>query len=87
MSRTATDTLDVSKASMPVVPEAPVSPVMTDMLAALGKGQDTGIKEVCAGLQLPHVWKLQLLLQAFGISQSRRIQKGYQLSSAFLRWE
>lgn len=86
MSRTATDTLDVSKASMPVVPEALMSPVMTDMPVALGKGQDTGIKEVYAGLQL-HVWKLQLLLQAFGISQSRRIQKGYQLSSAFLRWE
>lgn len=47
VSRTATDTLDVSKASMPVVSEAPMSPVMTDMPATSGKGKDPGIKEVC----------------------------------------
>lgn len=72
---------------MPVVPEAPVSPVMTDMPAALGKGKVPGIMEVCGSSILPRVWGLQLLLQAFGINQSLRIQKGYQFKSAFLRWE
>lgn len=71
---------------MPVLPEAPMPPVVTDMPAALGKGKDSGIKEVC-GSSITTC--LGTAAASAGLQNKPVTENPERLSnkSAFLRWE